>query len=126
MLYKHELNDSSLKRIEDFNCIMVVDENTFVKSLHAIGLINHVGSSSHGNFNGRGYRFTISVETHNVICSSIIIRDISHAHMHRMVRKYKRCKVQMKDDDSHVDLRFKLKFKKKCLKRLTYYSSRNL
>lgn len=54
VLYKYELNDSSLKRIEDFYCIMVVDENTFVQSLHAIGLIDHVGSSSHGSFNGRG------------------------------------------------------------------------
>lgn len=53
VLYKYELNDS-LKLIEHFYCIMLPDENTFVQSLHAIGLINHVGSSSHGNFNGRG------------------------------------------------------------------------
>lgn len=54
MLYKYELNDSSLKCIEDFNCIMVVDENIFVKSIYVIGLINYVGSLLYGSFNGWG------------------------------------------------------------------------
>lgn len=85
MLYKYELNDSSLKCIEDFNCIMVVDENIFVKSLYVIGLINYVGSLLYGSFNGWGYRFMIFVEMYNVICLLIIIRDILYVYMYRMV-----------------------------------------